>query len=469
MRKACLAVFGLVFLLLHQQLFAQRSCGAQALHAAIIARHPEVAQKLEEQKASFQGIIENYNLQQSQRSAGKTAAAAPIPVVFHIIVSAAQFSQLGGADGISRRCDSQIAVLNRDYNKQSLDAAAIPSGWLPLYGNANIQFGLAHIDPHGNSTPGYEINITSTKFSQGSSFYSDAKHTATGGLDAWDENKYLNIWCIDFSDVPGLLGITVPKSDYTMHVSPQNEVGICIEYSVLGKRSTKSDYYPATGVGSNYYDEGRTLTHEIGHFFEIWHTWGDDGGACPGSGGSDDGIADTPPEADAKYGMPAYTIPGGTFTDGCSDSNSVHKQPVGVGSLDFMNYTDDTAMHLFTPGQAAVMHSQIGVTGENYSLTQHPELLIWPANAGMAAALTGKSLNVFPNPSTGMVYITAGSAEDLEQVNIVNIIGQEVQKINTAGQHKDYYSIDLSGMIRGIYFVTCNFASGSITRKILLQ
>ena len=130
-------------------------------------------------------------------------------------------------------------------------------------------------------TPGYElIIISSYGFSGVGNSYSDAKHNNSGGADAWDVSRYMNIWCISFADISGLLGITVPKS-FTVSgggSTPNNEQGICINYKSLGKRVLSTDSYPTGGT----FDEGRTLTHEAGHFFEIWHVWGDDGGSVLG-------------------------------------------------------------------------------------------------------------------------------------------------------------------------------------------
>jgi len=78
-------------------------------------------------------------------------------------------------------------------------------------------------------------------------------------------------------------------------------------------------------------------------------------------------------------------------------------------------------------------------------------------------------LNIFPNPTTGQVTITLNSsAVTVKQIIIINLLGQEVMTIN--GQNTDFYSLDLSGMSKGIYFVKCNLASGDvITKKVLLQ
>jgi hypothetical protein len=135
-----------------------------------------------------------------------------------------------------------------------------------------------------------------------------------------------------------------------------------------------------------------------------------------------------------------------------------------------MNYVDDIAMQLFTPGQAAVMASKVAVGGENYTLTQNPTLLTWPAGTGVAAGPAANSFSVFPNPATGIIYLaTDGHAGELQRISICNITGAEVYSLEPKGQQQDIYSIDLSAMNKGIYVVRCNFATGSITRKILLQ
>ena len=449
--------------------FGQRKCGMEQYKAALIARYPSWEQKIEAQRTSLQGIADDYRNNLLNSAAKKTTAASPVPVIFHILVTAHQLAQMGGYDSLTARCDSQIAVLNRDFNRQNADSVKIPSLWKPLYGKAGIHFGLAHTAPNGWGTPGYEVTILTSDsgFYPGSSgAYAEAKHNNSHGVDAWDVTKYLNVWCFNFADGFGNLGITIAPS-FTP-ASPVNEEGICITWLALG---TQTNPPTLTFPPHGQFTAGRTLTHEMGHFFEIWHTWGDDNNKCSWSvGGLDDGIADTPPEAGAKYGVPTDTIPGGTIYDACMDSSTVLMQPIGVGSLDFMNYTDDVAMFLFTPMQAAVMASMVAPGGESYSLTQHPELLAWPANAGVSTVGSSIDLNISPNPSTGIFLLTfhnqSGESPD---ITVLNTLGRQVQHFATGPTGQNLYSIDLSGMSKGIYFVRCNFASGSITRKILVQ
>jgi hypothetical protein len=446
MRKFLLFTVAAASACLHTS--AQRVCGIELQRAAIIAHHPEAAAAFETERNSLQAKANAY----SNNAAKKTTAASAIPVVFHIILDTAQFNLIGGTAGIKKRCDSQIAVLNKDYNRQNSDSTLIPAGFKPVYGSSGIKFGLAHTAPNGHGTPGYEVKLTSaTGWTGSDSGYIRAKYTTSGGLDSWDATKYLNVWVINFSDVTGLLGITTPKSFTAWAPFTLDQIGVCISYGAFGKRSLPSDYYILN------IDRGRTLTHEFGHYFNMRHIWGDDGGACPATGGTDDGFLDTPPQADNTYGNPALPK-----FDACSTTGN------GIMCMNFMDYTDDRAMQMFTKNQASAMATNVATGGENYSLTQNPILLNYPT--GIEEAAKEASFDLYPNPTNGIIAITIDAAvNDLNAISVVNTVGQQVMNINTSGQAKNFYSIDLSGMSKGIYFVRCTFASGSVTRKILLQ
>ncbi len=471
MKKIFLFILGIY--LLPISTYAQRNCGFESTRTALIAKDPAWARKLDAQRASLQGIADNYKLQAAMPGAKKTTAASAIPVIFHFMVTNAQLAQIGGVAGVAQRVDSQIAVLNRDFNRENPDSVLIPTGWKHLYASVGIRFGLAHTDPSGYGTPGYDILILPDLpggFSGTSTNYSNAKHAGTGGVDAWDVTKYMNIWCTNFTDYPGLLGLTTYKSITGGGGFPADEEGMCMNYAAIGKRALPTDYYIPTGYGGDHYDMGRTLTHELGHFFEIWHTWGDDGGLCPWNGGKDDGLADTPPEGDAKFYNLPDTIPGGTYYDQCRyDGVDTQLILYGIASHDYMNYTDDISMFMFTRDQAAVMYAMVSDTGESFSLTQNPDLLNWSVKTAVAGVKAGYSLCMFPNPTTGRLFITFDkTADELQQISVTDVLGNELQKTISTGQQNEY-SIDLAGMSKGIYIVRCNFASGSITRKILLQ
>lgn len=453
MRKIVIAaVCGLLFSA--TQSVAQRFCGTELFKAAMIAKDPAAEERLEQQRNSLQPRANKYKQLQINGAAAKTTAVTnTVPVIFHIIVNETQFNQLGGYEGIAKRCDSQIAVLNRDFNRENPDSVQIPAWFKPFYGSSGIKFGLAHTAPWGNGSTGYDVRIISNAGFNGiTNSYADAKHNSSGGLDAWDVSRYLNIWCINFSDMSGLLGLTGARSMIGASLAA-DEIGVCLLYNALGKRSSATDSYPGN------FDLGRTLTHELGHFFEIWHTWGDDGGLCPGTGGVDDGIADTPPQANNSSGAPT-----GHIYDACSGSTTD-----GIMYMNFMDYTDDRAMHMFTIDQAAAMFSQIAPGGGNHTLVQNDSLLLWSPTTAVSNVSLERSINMFPNPTTGVVDIMYDNdAALLNSVTVANVMGLQVLNVQAADK-RGHIVLELNGNAKGIYFVTCNFASGSVTRKILLQ
>ena len=500
--KQLLLIIGSVLLLscAAQAQTQPRKCGIQEFKEQLIAKDPSWAERFNEQRAAMQGIADDYIAKIKSGAAERTTTVSAVPIVFHIIVDSAQFNALGGIVGITKRCDSQIAVLNRDYNMQNPDSTKIPSLWKPLYGNVGIKFGLARIDPSGNCSPGYEVKIisgsstTDAGFSNEDNAFPEAK-TASTGLAAWDVTKYYNVWCINFTGAAvGLLGLTQPRSFCTP--STLNQMGVCMLYTTLGCTAASGAIPTGTGTWPFPYNLGRTLTHETGHFFEIWHPWGDDNGRCPtwsstatvngitctAGSGDDDGLSDTPPESDAVYGNPTYNVTNGTETDCCNMHGTTDEQPIGIACLSYMDYTDDDAMHLFTPMQAAVMASMVlvpatgvasptgkgGTVGENYTLTQNPSLLIACSTASVATTEVNNEVNIFPNPSNGEITITLNAAsEPLKQIVVLNLVGQQVMTVT--GQGKDYYILNLAAMSKGVYFVKCNFVSGSVTKKVVLQ
>jgi hypothetical protein len=153
------------------------------------------------------------------------------------------------------------------------------------------------------------------------------KSSATGGHDAWPADKYLNIWT-----VPRL---TSPQGDLLGYAQfpggPPATDGVVILHSA----------FENIGTAAAPFNLGRTATHEIGHWLNLRHIWGDDGGGCSG----DDFVADTPNCADHNFGKP--TFPHVTCSNG----------PNGDLFMNYMDYTDDDSMFMFTNGQNVRMQA----------------------------------------------------------------------------------------------------------------
>ncbi|MDQ0106607.1 hypothetical protein J2T02_001718 [Chitinophaga terrae (ex Kim and Jung 2007)] len=237
-----------------------------------------------------------------------------IPVVVHVVLD-------DTAAVTTEQVISQIEVLNRDYNAANPDVSQVPAVWKSLVGNTRINFCLAQRTPSGEPTNG----IVKVKTPAGQSYSvtngaPDVKYNSTGGSNAWDTRKYLNIWVTRISN--SYLGIAAPKG----FGYPAEQEGVVIQYTAFG----------TTGSVGKVYDLGRTTTHEIGHFFGLKHIWGDDNGDCS----DDDGIKDTPLQGANTFGCPTFPV-----TDQCTPAAP------GIMFMNYMDYTDDACMHLFTNGQ----------------------------------------------------------------------------------------------------------------------
>ena len=273
--------------------------------------------KLENRISENENIIQHYISSHPNINSNRTIVT--IPVVVHVVWHTT-LQNISDAQVLS-----QIDVLNEDFSRTNADTINTPIIWQTIAANTQIQFCMAQRDPAGLPTNGIERRQTFN-----ASFIDDdkVKYYALGGLDAWDVDRYLNIWVCDFGNT-GLLGYgEFPTATHS------NTYGVVIQYDSFGR----------TGTVTAPFDLGRTCTHEISHCFDLYHIWGDDGGACSGS----DQVSDTPNQADASSGC--YTFP---HTDACTTTSP------GIMFMNYMDYTDDNCLNMFTQGQAARMISAI--------------------------------------------------------------------------------------------------------------
>ena len=290
-----------------------------------------------------------YNAYLKRREASKgereQAGELIIPIVFHIVDSAQRQAWITDRD-----IYEQVEMLNRDYAGRKADGfkGLVPKEISDRTGRIPIKFVLARRTPGGSLSSGIERRVGA------SPDHVNIKSTATGGLDAWDVTKYVNVWCGTFSgSEAGLLGIaTFP---FTTGNGAQ---GVVIGTATLPFTSaTTRSYYPT-------YTEGATLSHELGHYFYLWHTFGDNA-ACnnadfriqdgwPLASGAGPEGDDTPdqkgnPSADGfVYGNPSQN-----YNVGCIDV------PYGIVYGSFMNYFDDRSLFMFTDGQRKRVESCI--------------------------------------------------------------------------------------------------------------
>lgn len=246
-------------------------------------------------------------------------AVINIPVVVHVVYKTA-------AQNISdAQILSQISILNQDFRKLNSDVSGVPSVFQSYVADCQINFCMASRTPTGAATNGITRTQT-TKTSFSTNDY--VKYSSRGGKDAWDRNKYLNIWVCNLSG--GVLGY----AQFPGGAAATD--GVVIGYKYIGN----------TGQATYPFNKGRTATHEIGHWLNLRHIWGDDGTACTGS----DLVSDTPNQSNENYGCPSFP------QISCSNS------PNGEMFMNYMDYTDDRCMYMFTTGQSGRMTALLNGT-----------------------------------------------------------------------------------------------------------
>ncbi len=262
---------------------------------------------------------------------GHSRSALPIitiPTVVHIVYNDAT-QNISDAQILS-----QIQVLNDDFRRRNLDAINTPAEFLAVAADIEIEFCLANVDPNGFETTGITRTSTSTDFF---GLTDEIKSRATGGQSPWNTTDYLNIWVGSLGG--GLLGYAQFPG-----ANPLTD-GVVVDYQ----------YFGTIGTATAPFDLGRTTTHEVGHWLDLRHIWGD--GGCT----VDDGVSDTPLAGGPNYSSIPCTHPG---TNSCVEAS---------GDLpdmfqNFMDYSDDACMNLFTIGQRDRMRALFEPTGDRVSL-----------------------------------------------------------------------------------------------------
>jgi hypothetical protein len=291
----------------------RRSCGAMQVYNQLMEAEPEFRHR--------QVMLERATQQRLMMARAVPQEPYRIRVVVHVV-------HQNATENISdAQVASQITTLNEDYRAANADRANTPAPWTGLVADAYVEFELASTDPDGKPTTG--ITRTSTVRTAFLADDDSVKATVTGGADPWDTSKYLNIWvCGTLKDSRdnSLLGYAQFPG------GPSATDGVVVWNRAFG----------TTGTATSPFDRGRTATHEVGHFLNLRHIWGD----APNCAGTDF-VADTPPAEDANYNKPSF--PHVSCANG----------PNGDMFVNYMDYVDDDTMVMFTPGQVARMHAAL--------------------------------------------------------------------------------------------------------------
>ena len=283
---------------------APRRCGTLALHYELLELYPEFRKRLLE--------LEDFTAKRRAEMSRGRPLEFRIPVVVHVIYAADE------ENITDDQVKSQIDALNEDFSGRNADRARAPLPFRQCAGAAPIQFHLARTAPDGTPTNGIvRVKTYRASFAPDDS----AKFFESGGSAAWRSERYLNIWVCRLEKYQG----------YAQYPGgPANTDGVVIHFDAFGRR----------GSARPPFHLGRTLTHQVGHWLNLHHPWGDRLDCF-----TSDLVDDTPKSRLPHFGKPAFP------------QSSGGNGPPGNMFMNYMDYVDDDAMCLFTAGQVQRMVS----------------------------------------------------------------------------------------------------------------
>ena len=276
----------------------RRSCGTMAAHMLLLEQHPGF-------RASQMRLEGETDRRRQTAQRVGTPKILTIKTVVNVIYNTDE------QNVAMKQINSQIAALNKDFRAANTDRTQTPAAWKGLVTDSRIRFKL--------------VKVTRTRTSRASFSHDDgAKRGSGGGIAPFDPKSHLNIWVCALGG--GLLGYAQFPG------GPLATDGVVINYRAFG----------TTGTAQAPFNKGRTATHEVGHYLNLRHIWGD----TPDCSGSDM-VADTPNAAGPNYGTPSFPVV--TCNNG----------PHGDMFMNYMDYVDDVAMVMFTTQQVLRMRTAL--------------------------------------------------------------------------------------------------------------
>lgn len=397
-------LFALATFFLINNSFAQiRNCGTMDLVKQNSMLDPVYKQAYEQ----FQN---NAMLSTAKQALADTLT---IPVVVHVLYNKS-------VENISdARIFSQIKVLNNDFHRTNADAGNTPFVIQAAAGGIAIKLVMANIDLNGKPFNGITRNYTSVA---GFESNDAMKRNSSGGVDAWDAKSYLNIWVCNLKD--DLLGFAQYPG------GPAATDGLVIDYEAMGVG------------GSAPYNLGRTCTHELGHYFGLYHIWGDEDNCA-----MDDYVDDTPLQATSTKGCPKFPL-----YDKCTSGGN------GIYFMNYLDYTTDACMNMFTKGQITRMTNSI--------LTYRLAFKASRAYNGIADSKSLGEIKIVDEGEGKFQCIFASASQVPHSISAYSVIGQKLwtESIYPA---KRTFEFSLSDCVPGMYIIKAENNSQTFTGKVL--
>lgn len=381
--------------------------------------NPQTKEHFWNQQEALEELLQNSYFTESRQK-------IVIPVVVHVVWNNPDqnISDLQIYD--------QIESLNSAFNQRNRNLHAVSDPFRELISNVGIEFCLAQRDPEGNLTSG--ITRTNTNIQEIGNeridFIKRAIHfTDYGGKNLWDTQKYLNIWVCEIGG--GILGnATFPNG------APYPEAeGIIIDYRYFGSIGSAAENFP--------YNGGKTLVHEVGHYFNLFHPWGPGSGSCE----VDDFIEDTP-------------LQSGPYFE-CDDPN-----PITCDSRDivtnFMDYAEDICLAMFTFGQKNRMLASINL---HRSALIESDACIPPNNHKPEGGIEDFKIYYSQNANRIEVFADQMGEYDLE-LRLFDMTGRLVQKESVLFSQSTF--LNSQNIPSGMYIICFRAAEDQHCKKVLI-
>ncbi len=407
----------------------QRTCGTNAYMESLMA-NPEMRQQyldLQQQFENELARLQNAQYHRDGQSTNSTNVLKRIPVAVHY-PSVSNGSTEAVKSCLRSLAQRQVNILNADYNATNTDISlwSAASSFYPgvNVGDMDVSWEIA-TQNHPSGT-GLANGVLAVTF--GTDFLSGADSDTT-----WA--GYCNLVVRNING--GILGYS------PLGGSPSNGMTVVIDNNSFGATMTGTPSSCSGYVPGAPYNLGRTLTHELGHFFNLDHTFaGCDGANCATSG---DRVCDTPP-ADTPW----FTcVAPGSVTTNCGTTQL---------TMNYMDYVEDSCMYMFTAGQATRMNAWYNTISSQL----RNDVL---ANTDFIV----NNFSIAPNPSKGMFSIQLKEVTNNYTVIIIDALGREIYNTDFNQTTDLVQNIQIDNALSGLYFVTIQSNGATVTKKILVE
>lgn len=423
---------------------------AQAPHPRVLCGNELLSHIVRENYPDLQAAFDQ-TFEQAARSTEGVADRSPLTVnvVVHVVWNAAAENL---PDSV---IENQIQVLNEDFNRMNADTGLLRSVFHPVAGNANIRFQLVDI-VRVKTNKLFSIDLL------GGKLIPEVKSNNLGGSDARDPEKFLNLWVckIQPTTIFGLpvgqvFGFAFPPNGLShwpagASAPKPGEDGVVIDFRMMGRNNPNPATDPTNGELMTV--RGRTPVHEVAHYLGLRHIWGDGGLLGPNDCAQSDGVDDTP-FANAQSNFDCDTT-----RNTCEQVEMFYNADVPDLVENFMDYSGETCMSMFTKGQVELMRNVL--QGPRKGLL---------ASSSVTTPSEAARLHIAPNPAAERTSVSFFLTEKTDvTARIMSASGQVLSELapKTFEAGPQRLELDTQALTSGVFFVEIRTSGGRFVGRL---